>query len=353
MQREAPSGGIQPLVIPLQALAHRQLQPAIQPRQMLTLLGEAFAGMAQPRAQMIEPLGLGVEAPAPGLMKPSPLLIQRRLEIAAIRHQSFGGGGGRRGAHVGGELGQGHVDLVADGGHHRQLRMEDRPRQMLVVERPQVFQAAATAGDQDRIERICRRMFNVFMSLGILSRLTIDQGQRPDQRRRCLPALHRRREHADANHRPARPQHRQHIANRRAGRGGDQCQMPGRVGQRPGVGEYAFGVQLPLQSLVGRHQLAFAAGLDGIDDQLVIAPRLEDRHPPAHLDPVAILQRRAGKARPVAEERAPELRLGILQREVDVAGSGPRQSGNFPLDPAVAEAALQHLAGLAVEIADG
>ena len=60
------AAGIQPLAVPLQALAHRQLQPTIQPRQMLTLLSQAFAGMAQPSTQMIEPLGLGVEAPAPG-----------------------------------------------------------------------------------------------------------------------------------------------------------------------------------------------------------------------------------------------------------------------------------------------
>jgi hypothetical protein len=59
----------------------------------------------------------------------------------------FGGSGGRRRPLIGGEVGDGEVGFVADTADHRQRTGADRPRHGLVVERPEVFHAAAAATD--------------------------------------------------------------------------------------------------------------------------------------------------------------------------------------------------------------
>ena len=45
------------------------------------------------------------------------------------------------------------IDLVPDGGHRRNLRCRDRSHDRLFVERPQIFQAAAAAADDEHIGR--------------------------------------------------------------------------------------------------------------------------------------------------------------------------------------------------------
>ena len=64
----------------------------------------------------------------------------------------LGGGGGRGGAQVGDEVGDGEVGLVADGGDDGQLGGGDGAGEGLVVEAGEIFDGAAAAGDDDEVD---------------------------------------------------------------------------------------------------------------------------------------------------------------------------------------------------------
>ena len=84
---------------------------------------------------------------------PSRSAARRRAPAisSAVGHDDLGRGGRRGRADIGGEVGQRHVDLVADAAHDRQRVRDDRADDPLVVERPQVLERAAAAGeDRDR-----------------------------------------------------------------------------------------------------------------------------------------------------------------------------------------------------------
>ena len=72
-------------------------------------------------------------------------------EVIATGHQQFGRDRRRRRAQVGGEVGQAEVGFVADRRNHRHRRCGDRARQTLVVERPQVLERTAAAGQQQHV----------------------------------------------------------------------------------------------------------------------------------------------------------------------------------------------------------
>jgi hypothetical protein len=69
---------------------------------------------------------------------------------ALLGSRQFGGSGGRRRALIGGEVGNREVGLMADAADHRQRTGADRTRHDLVVEGPQVFDAAAAATDDQQ-----------------------------------------------------------------------------------------------------------------------------------------------------------------------------------------------------------
>ena len=64
----------------------------------------------------------------------------------------FGGGGGRGGTEVGGEVGNGEVGFVADGGDDGELAGDDGAGDALGVEGGEVFKRATAAGEDDEID---------------------------------------------------------------------------------------------------------------------------------------------------------------------------------------------------------
>src|SRR3546814_4088868 len=60
-------------------------------------------------------------------------------ELGANRDGDLGGGGGSRRSHVGGEVAERRVRLVADGGYDRDRRAGDGANDFLLVERPQIL----------------------------------------------------------------------------------------------------------------------------------------------------------------------------------------------------------------------
>jgi hypothetical protein len=69
----------------------------------------------------------------------------------------FGGGAGCGGAEVSGEVGNGEVDFVADSADDGKFGGDDGAGGEFFVEGPEVFEAAAAAGEEDEVEGTARR----------------------------------------------------------------------------------------------------------------------------------------------------------------------------------------------------
>ena len=126
----------------------------------------------------------------------------RGQRLGAGRRGQFGRGRGRGRAQVGGQVGQRDVGLVADAADHRDRRRRDGAHHALVVEGPQVFQRAAAAHQQQRVD---------------LAR-ALPPGAAPPPARRRLGALHRARIDDHAHLRRAPCQRGQHVVQRRRAR---------------------------------------------------------------------------------------------------------------------------------------
>ena len=72
-------------------------------------------------------------------------------QVAARAGDHFGRRGGRGRSHIGYKIGDGEVDLVADGRNHRNRRLEDRPGHHLLIERPEILHGAAAASHDDHV----------------------------------------------------------------------------------------------------------------------------------------------------------------------------------------------------------
>ena len=94
----------------------------------------------QAPAQPIESLAGARETPVTGLRQARGEAGQRAQPLGPIGHDEFGGAGRGRRAHVRGEVGDRHVDFVADARNHRDPRRADRPRDDFLVEGPQVLE---------------------------------------------------------------------------------------------------------------------------------------------------------------------------------------------------------------------
>src|SRR3989344_1515483 len=87
------------------------------------------------------------------------------------------------------------------------------------------------------------------------------------------------------------------------------------------------------------------------DDLIIAAPFVQaDTGARQHMQ--AILERDAEQAPMLAKEGAAYLRLGVLEREVDMARGGAGKIGNLALDPDRRESPLQQRLGLAVQARD-
>ena len=171
---------------------------------------------AQSRPGMVDALRGVLQAAQDQCFEPRLLALQGAADRAAVRHKNFRGGGRCRRAQVGGEIGDGEIDFVADRADHGDRARADRARHGFVVERPQVFERAAAAREQERIVAPCGRR-------GL---------QRLDDRRRRFFALHRHRYHVDFGEREAARENAQDIAYRRAGGRGDDADAARQFRQR-------------------------------------------------------------------------------------------------------------------------
>ena len=141
-------------------------------------------------------------------------------DFASVGDRDFAGFAGRECASVGGQVGEGHVDLVADGRDHRQPRSDDGADDDFFIERPEVFHAAAAASDDDHVDT------------GDL----VGQRQRGRHFQVGAGTLHAGRGDQHSGAAPAAADDLQHVAHGRAGRARDDHDPAGEAGQRPLAG---------------------------------------------------------------------------------------------------------------------
>ena len=116
--------------------------------------------------------------------------------------------------------------------------------------------------------------------------------------------------------------------------------------------EQAFGREPAFQLLEPAAQHAFAGFLDVVDDELILAARLVEARARAHEDLLAVRELEAEAARGQAEHRAAHLRLGVLQRPIEMPGGGAGKVRDLALDPDRAEAGFDEAPRLAIQTRD-
>ena len=189
-------------------------------------------------------------------------------KLGGIGREDFGGGAGRGGAEVSGEVGDREIDLVSHGTHHRDRRGGNGAGEDFLVEFPEVLEAPAAAGDDDHIGRFDTRGGGVSEDLDSLS----DFG--------CgTPALDAHRKNQNLDSALAAVEDLKEISDRRAGGRGNHGDAAGEFR------EWAFARRVE-ESLSGETALEFlelglkrpdAALLHAADDELVVAARFVDR----------------------------------------------------------------------------
>ena len=144
-----------------------------------------------------------------------------------VGHDALAGVGRGRAAHVGDEVEQRAVGLVADGAHDGGAAGDDRPAQRLVAERQQVLDAAAAAGDDDDVD------------LG----QPVELAQGGHDLLDGAEPLHGDLAHLDLDRGPAAPGVLEHVALGGAVAAGDQPDAARQERQRP----LAVGGEQPLR----------------------------------------------------------------------------------------------------------
>ena len=110
------------------------------------------AGKSRPAIQLMHPRLEARDQSAHGAGEALAQPLDVGAEIFLARHDDLRGGRRRRRAHVGGEVGDREVDLVADGRDDWHRRGDDGSRDDFFVERPQVLDRAAAAADDDDVD---------------------------------------------------------------------------------------------------------------------------------------------------------------------------------------------------------
>ena len=143
----------------------------------------------------------------------------------------------------------------------------------------------------------------------------------------------------------------QDVAHRGAGGRGDDADALGQAGQGPLAlnGKQAFRGKFCAQFLELPLQRTQAGVFHVIDDELVLAAGLVQPDPGPHQHLLAVPRGEGTQHISLPEHRAANLRGGVLEREIPVAGAGPCKIGDFRFQPQAAETALQQHPDLAVE----
>ena len=238
------------------------------------------------------------------------------------------GSGSRCGrANVRREIRDGEVDFVPDGTHRGDGAGRESPRDDLLVEGPQIFQAAATARDDEHVDRRSR---------------AAPRDPSRDLLRGAV-SLHPRGDDEDRQIGKTAVQHAQKIVDGGAGGARDHRDAPGEERQGPlarGI-EEPLGLEARLELLERDLQRARPERLEGIADELVLALRLVEGHPSPDEHREAVLHGEAEPPGLAREQHGADARVGVLEREVEVAAGRPAEVGDLAAHVQRREPALE------------
>nr|VVN27602.1 hypothetical protein PS652_04666 [Pseudomonas fluorescens] len=227
---------------------------------------------------------------------------------------------------------------MADGADDRRLAGSDGASHGFFVEAPEVFQRAAAAGQDQRVEAA-----------------TVGQLQGADDLLDGFAALHGGGDQGQLDLRRTAAEHTDDVADHCASGRADDADALRVSGQGAFVlgTEQAFGTEFFFQRFEGQAQGSVAGRLDGVEDQLIVATALEQRDLAAHFDRQAITQGLADPRGVLPKQRTAHLGAAVLEGEVDVTGGRAGEVGDLAFDPDIAEHVFQQHPGAAVELADG
>ena len=254
--------------------------------------------------------------------QPTLPVAQDRVNCLHRWHDTLRRFAGRQRPDIGDQIGQRHVDFVADRRHDRNARSMNRADDDFFVERPQVFQAAAAAADDQHVDRQ-RRVDSPLRSLRQFLRLRQYPARGPERR------SHERRPSGDAalprKSRTAAPVGLVTNAIRRGKAGSGRFRSGA---NKPSAASFSWSCRNFSSSAAEALQMQF------VDDQFVFAARGVQIQMPANDHFHAIVQFAADALGRAFPDDGADLRVLVFQRQVAMARRAmAAEVGNFAADP--------------------
>ena len=143
----------------------------------------------------------------------------------------------------------------------------------------------------------------------------------------------------------------QNVADRGTRGRGDDADTPGQPWQAAFAGgvEQSLELQFGAQFLELPLQCTEAGVFHVVDHELEFPTRLVQPNAGPHQYLLAVPRRKGRKHVSLPEHGASDLRGGVLEREIPMTRSGPREIGYLRLQPKAAESALEQHPNLAIE----
>jgi hypothetical protein len=291
-------------------LAHRQAE-SCRSRNRVGELGHVPAPHGQaprkssdgrPRREESDPLPETLDLAAGPRTQTFAQAIDPLTEIVLRRHDHFGCGGGRWSADVGNEVGNRHVNLVANRRNDWHRRARNRPGDDLLVESPEVLNRSAASTHDDYV-------YVVHASDGV---------KPPRDGERCTLTLHTGSAQDDLSVPIPAAQDLDDVPNSRAVERGHDTYLAWERRQRPlapGI-EQPFELESLLDLLEGQLQGAKSLWLERLANELVFALCFVDRHAAARDDSQTVCRLEPQAAERGAKDDGTYLSRPILQREV-------------------------------------
>jgi len=255
----------------------------------------------------------------------------------------FRGGRRRWGTKVGDEVADGEIDLVADGGDDGDLAPEDGSNDALVAKRGKILRRPTATTENQDVQRLDL--------IGEANRGI----QRGDKLLGCTLPLDARRKQVHLGDRPAPGEDGSDITQSGAARRSDDADPQRIRGKRllvRGV-EQPFFVEARLQFLDGRLEGTYAERLEDGGNELITASWLIDGQLPERENVHSLLDLDGSERRsPAAKANGTDLGVLVLEGEVQMAGGGSLDLGDFASQPDIGELRLQHSSCGAVQLGD-
>ncbi len=252
--------------------------------------------------------------------------------------EELGGGGGGGGVEIGGCVGDGGIGGVADAGDDGEGAGGDGAGDDLGVEAVEVFPGASATGDQDDV--------------GVLG-VGGEPADAGGDFRGAVGALDGGGIDEEVDGGVTAASDFDDVAEGGALQAGDDADAVGERREGALVVEEAFAAETVFE-LLGRGEKSAEAGLlHGFGDELELAAGLVHGERAGDADGVAVLGAEAEELSLAAEEDDGELGFRILEGEVAVAAGRGTPVGDLAFDGDVAVGALDEVADVADEGADG